>query len=202
MIITSYFASLGVPASGLTPTIRIWNINPSTNTLLVGTPDGITSNVDLPMVEMGDGFYTFDFSTLLGYDPDMSFLVRSDGGNTLNASDRYQVANISPIDGVTNYTVSDQVWNEQSVDHTTAGSTGQILNSMYADVVQLRLDVIAILDLVELVLKYEANRTKIDKTAKTLTVYDNDGVTPIRVFQLKDSNGVPSITEICERIPN
>lgn len=154
------------------------------------------------MIEIGDGFYTFDFSTVKGYDPDQSFLVRSDGGNTLTSSDRYQVVNISPIDGVTNFTVADQVWDEDRLDHTLSGSTGHALNSLVADVIQLRLDVITILDLCELILKYDKNRTKIDKLAKTLTVYDDDGTTPIRVFQLKDSNGIPSITEITERVPN
>ena len=201
MIITSYFSSLGVPTTGLTPTIRIWLVEPTSNTLIIGSPSGTFSAFDLPMVELADGFYKFDFNTSVGYDPDKSFLVRSDGGNALSTSDRYQVINISPIDGVTNYTVSDQVWDEQRLDHTVSGSTGQALNGVVADVIQLRLDSIAILDLLELIIKYDANRTKIDKVAKTLTVYDNDGVTPYRVFDLRDSTGTPSITEICERIP-
>jgi len=51
------------------------------------------------------------------------------------------------------------------------------------------------------VLKYSKNRTKIDATAFTLTVYDDDGTTPLEVFDLKDENGVASITSIFERIP-
>jgi len=51
------------------------------------------------------------------------------------------------------------------------------------------------------VLKYSKNHTKIDKTAFTLTVYDDDGTTPLDVFDLKDENGVASITKIFERIP-
>ena len=51
------------------------------------------------------------------------------------------------------------------------------------------------------ILKYSANRTKIDKIAKTLTVFDDNGTTPIKVFDLKDFNGVASITEIAERAP-
>ena len=49
--------------------------------------------------------------------------------------------------------------------------------------------------------KYEKNRTKIDPVAFTMTIYDDDLTTPIRVFDLKDSNGVASVTEIYERIP-
>jgi len=57
------------------------------------------------------------------------------------------------------------------------------------------------LDIVNSILKYNSNRTRIDKNDKTLTVYDDDGVTPITVFDLKDFNGVASITEIAERVP-
>jgi hypothetical protein len=58
-----------------------------------------------------------------------------------------------------------------------------------------------VITLLQTLLKYEKNRTRIDKTAKTLTVYDDDGTTPIKVFSLRDENGVPSITEIIERLP-
>lgn len=57
------------------------------------------------------------------------------------------------------------------------------------------------IDIVNEILKYSANRTKIDKIAKTLTVFDDNGTTPIKVFDLKDFNGVASITEIAERAP-
>lgn len=57
------------------------------------------------------------------------------------------------------------------------------------------------ISLVNEILKYGSNRTKIDKNIKTLTVYDDDGVTPLKVFDLKDFNGVASITEIAERVP-
>lgn len=57
------------------------------------------------------------------------------------------------------------------------------------------------IDIVNEILKYSANKTKIDKNAKTLTVFDDNGVTPLKVFDLKDFNGVASITEIAERVP-
>jgi len=57
------------------------------------------------------------------------------------------------------------------------------------------------IDLVNNILKYNTNRTRIDESAKTLTIYDDDDVTPIRVFNLKDFNGLASITQIAERMP-
>ena len=55
--------------------------------------------------------------------------------------------------------------------------------------------------LIEEILKYESNRTRIDKTAKTLTIYDDDDITPIRVFDLKDDTGAASIEAVFERLP-
>ncbi len=58
------------------------------------------------------------------------------------------------------------------------------------------------IDIVNEILKYSANRTKIDKITKTMTIYDDDGITPLRVFDLKDFNAIASITEIAERDPH
>ncbi len=51
MNITAYFESVGVPATGLIPTIKIRNI--VTGGLAVDS---------LPMTEVGDGFYRYEFS--------------------------------------------------------------------------------------------------------------------------------------------
>lgn len=59
----------------------------------------------------------------------------------------------------------------------------------------------AIKGLIQLLVKYESNRTRVDKTAFTLTVYDDDGTTPIEVFDLKNFLGAPSYTEVAERVP-
>jgi len=50
-------------------------------------------------------------------------------------------------------------------------------------------------------LKYEANKKVVNKSAKTLTIYEDDGVTPLKIFDLKDSTGAPSIDEIAQTIP-
>jgi hypothetical protein len=57
------------------------------------------------------------------------------------------------------------------------------------------------LSVLDTLLKYQANRTKIDQNLKTLTIFDDDGVTPIRVFDLKNFAGQPSLTEVAERDP-
>lgn len=49
------------------------------------------------------------------------------------------------------------------------------------------------------ILKHTKNRWKI--AANQLTVYDDDGVTPLQVFNLKDSSGAPTMTEPYERDP-
>jgi hypothetical protein len=47
----------------------------------------------------------------------------------------------------------------------------------------------------------QANKRVIDKAAKTMTIYNTDGVTPLLVFDLQDSTGTPSVTEIAKTIP-
>jgi hypothetical protein len=59
----------------------------------------------------------------------------------------------------------------------------------------------SIADVLTLLQKYEENRSVIDKTANTLTIYDDDDVTPILVFSLLDSTGTPSTDEVAERVP-
>lgn len=97
--------------------------------------------------------------------------------------------------------IADGVWDEIGTDHLLAGSTGLILSQTKADTTAISLTDMQIKSIVEILLKYEGNRTKIDKIAKTLTVYDNDMTTIIKVFDLKDSTGAPSITEVAERVP-
>ena len=58
-----------------------------------------------------------------------------------------------------------------------------------------------ILSIVTEIKKYDSNRTKIDKDNFTLTVYDDNGITPLTVYNLKDRNGIASFTEIFERVP-
>lgn len=195
--ITSFFSRNGEPLTGLSPTLRIWLVNATNNTLIVGSPDGIMS-------EIGDGFYKYIFTTIGGYNKDLDYIVRVDANDiTLKAHERFQTANLAPTN-ITQSTVDDivdAIWEEQATDHIDTGTTGLLLNQIKADTTQLVNSHIVEISLLELLLKYEKNKTKIDKSSYTLTIYDDDGITPLTIFDLKDDNGNPSIVAICERAP-
>lgn len=74
MLMTAFFTNKGVPAEGLSPTIRIL------------TYDGTIVINDQAMLEIGSGFYKYNFTT---YDEDLDYVIRADGTNTLSGSDRY-----------------------------------------------------------------------------------------------------------------
>jgi hypothetical protein len=204
MIITSFYTISGAPAIGLTPTIRIWEVQNLTQTLVVPL-----SGPDPMMVEVGDGFYKFVFDSINGYDVTKTYVARCDGGVSIpNPGERFQTVDIDSTGGsVITITPADinaiveGVWEEPGAAHLTPGTMGAYQNEIHADVQQIHIDVSTAISLVTTLMKYEMNRTRIDKIAKTLTVYDNDGVTPLKVFDLKDSTGVPSVTEVCERFP-
>jgi hypothetical protein len=184
-IISSFFTINSIPALGLSPTIRIWSVTPITQTLLI---------IDAPMLEIGDGFYKYEFTT---YDSSLNYVFRSDGGASLPLGERYQTASNESF----SEDIVESVWDANKIDHLTPGTFGEAINSIDADVEQLRLDVISMTTLIQLLIKHECNRTRIDKIAKTLTVFDDDGITPIKVFDLFDSTGTPSVDEVCERVP-
>jgi hypothetical protein len=196
MIINSYFTFGGVPAVGLTPTIKIWEVvagAPITYVLVVNGANVTVGN--------GDGFYSYDFTL---HNTTKNYIVRVDGGNTLPPNERYNIAAIEEVAGTGSFTVQDivdGVWDEPASSHIVADSMGAYQNETHADVQQLRIDMTTAISLISTLLKYERNRTKIDKTAMTLTVYDDNGTTVLKVFNLKDSLGNPSVTEVCERVP-
>jgi len=104
--------------------------------------------------------------------------------NTVGISPRPTVLQ----DGIVNKAViADQVWDEDLADHTVTGSAGATVTD-----IDLNLEHLA---------KFSTNRSYIDGTAKTLTIYDDDGTTPLAVFDLLDSTATPSVTQIFERLP-
>jgi len=186
MDISSIFSINGIPATGLSPVIRITEIDSGVTTLTVN---------DAAMTEIGDGFYTFNFDQAQGYESTKNYLVRVDGGNTL--TDRYQAQEINPIES----TIINGVLDEPLNQHQTNGSVGASLADTLANTAGLLIDVADVDAIVQLTLKYNTNRTKIDNSAKTLTVYDDDCVTPLRVFALFDASNSPSTQSIFERKP-
>lgn len=220
--INTFFTRGGLPATDIDninphpdgksyPRVRLWEINGISYDLVIGDPNGSGQPFDgvmLPVIDVAseDGFYSFLFTDAIGYDRGKKYLVRVDGGPSLPQNERFQTASIDPV-GSTTLTPSDisdivdGVWNEPGTSHLIPGTMGAYQNETHADTQQILIDTTTILSLVSTLLKYENNRTKIDKVAKTLTIYDNDGITPLKVFDLKDSTGVPSVTEVCERLP-
>lgn len=204
VVINSFFTTGGVPTTGLTPTVRIWEVDASSHTLVVGFPVQVS---DPTMTEVGDGFYKFEFDTLTyGYDPLKAYVIRTDAGPSVPTNERYSIASTeeSAAGTLTPATISaiqEGVWDVDASSHVGSGTTGLLLNQTAADAAQTHVNVLTAISLLETLLKYETNRTRIDKVAKTLTVYDDDGVTPIRVFDLRDSTGTLSVTEVCERDP-
>lgn len=181
-IVSSLFSNNGTPVTGLSPTIRIWEVTGSSHTLVV---------TDDPMIEVGDGFYKYEFTT---YDPTKNYLFRTDGGATLPTFDRYQKAS--------NRNSANEVWNAQTTDYTATGTFGLQSNQIKADTTSISLNVNTALTVLDILLKYESNRTRVDPVANTLTIFDDDGVTPLQVFNLRDENGNPSSDCVYERNPS
>jgi len=101
--ITTFFTDSGVPKTGLSATIRIRDL--STSSLVI---------TDAAMTEVGDGFYSYDFTS---YDEDADYSIRCDGSATLtNNVERYTYAG--------NESYVDDIWDAQVTDHQVAGSMG------------------------------------------------------------------------------
>jgi len=228
IIITSYFANGGVPTIGLTPTIRIWEVNALDQNLVIGETQGTgdpgpvgggvaggvvgedgqmleifdDSNADGSGGTLGgsrDGFYKYVFSTANGYDPTKCYAFRVDGGATQDVAERYQVGELNTTDNAD--ALVDLIYDEPAIEHIAAGTFGEMINQISATNNTMLMDIADVKALLELGIKYQANRTKIDHVNMTMTIFDTDCVTPLRTFQLLDANGNPSITEMCERVP-
>ena len=120
-----------------------------------------------------------------------------DGGALLNACERYKISgNESYVEDI-----APAVWEETATNHVAAGTTGLLLSQINANVASILISEAAMTVLLNTLVKYERNRTKIDTNAATLTIYDDDCVTPLTVFDLRDFNGMPSVQEVCERVP-
>lgn len=145
MWVLASFTNNGAPAVGLNPlpVIRIRDI--STGALVVA---------DVPMAEVGDGFYAYDFSA---QDVEKDYAFRCDGGSTLSDSERYTFGSSGQHDEVI-----DDI-------HTKVGS------------IDVRSDLIK---------KIQINRLELaDGDTSNWVLYDDDDVTPLLVFSVRDKNG-------------
>lgn len=188
-IITAHFTSASIPQTGLTPTIDMFELGP--------TPASPSVHVVVAstMVEIGGGWYRYDFSA---YDPAKSYVFNIDGGDTLSDCDRYKHGgNESYVEDITK-----SVLEEPLIDHATSGSLAEQVAMIKADTASILVSESAIVIMLDTLLKYQRNRTRIDTANAQLVIYDDDGTTPLTTFDLKDFNGMPSVQEVCERIPH
>lgn len=218
LMITSFFTRKGNPATDIEtvtpgfPVARVWELSD-------GTPSGdsFVGEFQMAPIEDGandDGLYKYELTAADGYDETKSYMFRCYGGTSLPIGEQYQVGEASAEIGDITQTEINQianaaasaVWEEAAADHITAGSTGEALNQVRANTSnildKLYLDADSVLEIVQLLLKLEAGRTKIDPVNNTLTVFEKDNTTILRQFNLVDSDGNPSVSEICERRPS
>ncbi len=97
--------------------------------------------------------------------------------------------------------IQSRVWEEVATSHISANTMGLLQNQIKANTDAISLNVLEVLAIVELLQKFAKNRTLVDPINKTLTVYQDNGTTPLHVFDLKDFTGSPSVDTIAERIP-
>ncbi len=106
-IIAIYEDDLGLPVTGLTPTVKIW--------LLESTPTLIISGV--VMTEIADGAYYYNF---LAYTGIYSYLFRCDGGTSMDGLNRYSWSS-NELDPAT---IASGVWDENRYTYTDSGTFG------------------------------------------------------------------------------
>ena len=136
MYITSFFTDKNIPSTGLIPTIRVRKVS-----------DGQLVVTDENMVEIGDGWYRYDF---VAYDSKINYVIRCDGGASLLDSDRYIGAG------------SNDAWGQMFAGGITSRETMELLR------------------------KIETNRAVITPDDSYTTIFDDDGVTPLKSFEITD----------------
>jgi len=78
MYILSFFTESGVPKTGLSTTVTVREV-----------PAGTIEVNGEAMLELGDGFYYYDFTT---YDYTKDYAILADGSGTLVNAERYQAS--------------------------------------------------------------------------------------------------------------
>lgn len=98
MMISAHFTDGGVPATGLSPVISIYNLD--TDALVVD---------EAAMSEVGLGIYKYDFTT---YDPTVSYAFIADGTVSLSNPERYKLGSNE---------------SDQTIYKAVAGSVGEAM---------------------------------------------------------------------------
>lgn len=117
-IISVFFTVTGVPTTGLTPTVNIWNLTSSTLDVSAAAMTEVSAAF-MP------GWYTYSFTS---YNFDESYLFTIDGGPALTACERYKIGGNESFEEDISY----QVWEEDNTLHTAPNTTGATLNLIAA----------------------------------------------------------------------
>lgn len=94
--------------------------------------------------------------------------------------------------------IADAVWDENAAGHVTPGTFGSSIESVKTEVVNIAGAIASIATDLAVVKKVETGRWKIENNQ--MVFYDDDGVTPLLTFDLKDAAGDPSSTSVFERV--
>lgn len=176
-IINFFLTINGVPQTGVSPlpTITVY--------------DSVTNDVVLvdTTSEVGGGFYKYVMPTLLTA---IDYVIVVDAGTAFPDNERYYFGEISKLNDVDAHVV----WNYSTANSLDADSFGALLNQMDNATALSK-------TILDILLKYQKNRTKVDPFAKTLTVYDDNGSTPLKVFNLYNNDGVLDVNTVFERVP-
>lgn len=187
-IITVHYTNGGIPQPGILPHIDIYELN--SNPAIPASHVVATQ----PLDEIGGGWYRYDFSA---YSPASNYVFTIDGGMTLSDCDRYKYGgNESYVEDITT-----SVLDEPILNHTTTGSVADTITKIKADTATLVINDTTMAALLNTMLKYQRNRTRIDAANAQMIIYDDDCETPLTIFDLRDLRGMPSVQEVCERIP-
>lgn len=75
------------------------------------------------------------------------------------------------------------------------------ISDIKSSILNIQLSLADMLTAILFIKKINSNRSKIDQNLKRMIIYDDDAITPLISFTLKDINANPSIDSIMEKIP-
>ena len=85
--------------------------------------------------------------------------------------------------------------------NSTVNTINSTVNTMNATVNGVDVTLNNVLSIVQEVLKYGKNRSRIDPVNYQMIIYEDDGITELKRYNLKDRNNVASILEIFDKVP-
>lgn len=193
MYVSAFFTNLGVPETGLSPTITIWN---------AATRAAIVTGA--AMTEVASGWYTYNFASHV---KTIEYAFTCDGGAGLPITERYAPGVIDLVPELTAGAIADAVWDEAAAGHVAVGSVGELqgnlvdLNMAISDLPTAQENAAAVWDEPEadhvtsgsmgkslsIIRQVEVGKWAI--VGNTMTLYADNGTDVIASFTLTDKHG-------------